>query len=115
MPITPKKIVSSGAYVPKQPEGLVNHITYHRDKGMKKTRLAAQHLVPVPHRSPQDPPQNVPATVIGGTNSIRNGDAQRTDVVRHYTIRHVHVVLILLSHLVTNGGGGAFFWSMLNE
>jgi hypothetical protein len=48
----------------------------------------------------QDPPQYVVPAVTAGTSSVSDGEAQRANVISHYTIGHVDTVTIILANLL---------------
>lgn len=68
---------------------------------MEEARLAAEDLLAVPHRPPQDATKHVAATVVGRAGAVRDGDGQGADVVGHDSIRHVNVVGVLFANLLS--------------
>ena len=67
----------------------------------KELFSSLQHILAIPHRSPQDAAQDIIAAIIAGACAVSNGKAQRADMVSHHSICHVPAINIILADLFT--------------
>lgn len=66
---------------------------------MEEAGFPSQYLLSIANSPSEYTAEHVAATVIGGTCSVCDRDRQRTDVVGHHTIGHVHIIRVIRANL----------------